>query len=102
KGVFSDVVKAGTANMKKSLLSIGWDTLKAMGGEAFEEAIADPLSGLAKKIIYNRNMPWYGEGGVVDPKEMAYDALIGGITGGLFALPTVPFNVSDALATKKY
>ena len=102
KGLFSDVVKAGTANMKKSLLSIGWDTLKAMGGEAFEEAIADPLSGLAKKIIYNRNMPWYGEGGVVDPKEMAYDALIGGITGGLFALPTVPFNVSDALAAKKY
>lgn len=102
KGVFSDVVKAGTANMKKSLLSIGWDTLKAMGGEAFEEAIADPISGLAKKIIYNRNMPWYGEGGVVDPKEMAYDALIGGITGGLFALPTVPFNVSDALAAKKY
>ena len=46
-------------------------------------------------------MPWYGEGGVVS-KRMAYDALIGGITGGLFALPTVPFNVSDALAVKKY
>lgn len=102
KGVFSDVVKAGTANMKKSLLSIGWDTLKAMGGEAFEEAIADPISGLAKKVIYDHDKPWLGENGVVDLKAMAYDALIGGITGGVFSLPTMPFNVSDALAVKKY
>ena len=63
KGVFSDVVKAGTANMKKSLLSIGWDTLKAMGGEAFEEAIANPISGLAKKVIYDHDKPWLGETG---------------------------------------
>ena len=102
KGVFSDVVKAGTANMKKSLLSIGWDTLKAMGGEAFEEAIADPISGLAKKVIYDHDKPWLGENGVVDLKAMAYDALIGGITGGVFSLSTMPFNVSDALAVKKY
>lgn len=102
KGAFSNLVKTGSSNMQNNLKNIITDTVKAIAGEAFEEAIADPISGLAKKIIYDRDKPWFGEGGVVDPKEMAYDALVGGITGGIFSLPTVPFNISDARAAKKY
>lgn len=101
-GLLSKVIKNGTANMRKNLLRIGLEAGKAALGEAVEEAVTDPITGLAKKAIYARDMPWFGEGGVVDLKEMGYDALIGGLTGGLFAAPNVPFNIAEAQVVKKY
>jgi hypothetical protein len=101
-GLLGKVIKNGTANMRKNLLHIGLGAGKAALGEAAEEAVTDPIMGLAKKLIYDKDKPWVGENGIIDLKQMGYDALIGGITGGLFAAPNVPFNIAEAKATKQF
>jgi hypothetical protein len=101
-GVLGKVVKNGTANMRKNLLSIGLNAGKAALGEAVEEAVANPLMGLSEKAIYNKDKVLFGKDGVVDLKQMGYDALIGGITGGLFAGANIPFNVAEAKAAKEF
>jgi hypothetical protein len=101
-GLLSKVVKNGTANMSKNLLRIGLGAGKAALGEAAEEAVTNPIMGIASKLIYDKDKPWVGKNGVIDFKQMGYDALIGGITGGLFAAPNVPFNIAEANATKQF
>lgn len=101
-GLLDKVVKNGTANMLKNLLHIGIDAAKAALGEAGEEAITNPIMGLTKKAIYDKKKPWLGEDGVINLKQMGYDALIGGLTGGMFAAPNVPFNIAEAKATKQF
>jgi hypothetical protein len=101
-GLLNKVVKNGTANMRKNLLHIGIDAAKAALGEAGEEAITNPIMGLVGKAIYDKKKPWLGEDGVIDLKQMGYDALIGGLTGGMFAAPNVPFSIAEAKATKQF
>lgn len=101
-GLLDKVVKNGTANMLKNLLHIGIDAAKAALGEAGEEAITNPIMGLVGKAIYDKKKPWLGEDGVIDLKQMGYDALIGGLTGGMFAAPNVPFSIAEAKATKQF
>jgi hypothetical protein len=68
-GNLEDVLAGGKRALTKSLINIPF--------EAGQEAGIDPLTGLAKKAIYKHDMPWYGEGGVVDPEQMKQDALAG-------------------------
>jgi hypothetical protein len=101
-GIMSKVLKTGSNTMRKNLAHVALDTGKVMLGEATEEAVTDPITGLASKIIYDKDKKWTGDNGVFDFKQMGYDALIGGLMGGAFAAPTLPGNISEAVASKKY
>jgi hypothetical protein len=102
KKVISDVAKLGTTNLIKSFANIGKNVAKTAGGEALEEAAIDPILGLAEKATYNPDKKWIGEGGVIDPKQMGYDALLGAVMGGGIASTSIPFSVADAIEVKKY
>jgi len=102
KSVSDEIVQTGTNNMLKELGKLSLDVGKIMGKEAFEEAAVDPITGLAKKAIYKPDMSWTGENGVVDWKQMGYDALVGALTGGALAAPSIPGNVMNIKATKDY
>jgi len=101
-GLLGKVIKNGTANMRKNLLNVGINAGKAALGEAAEEAVTDPIMGTVKKLTFGKTTPWTGKGGVIDLKQIGYNALIGGITGGLFAGANVPFNIAEAKATKQF
>ena len=58
--------------------------------ETGQEAIVEPIAGFAKKQIYEPDMSWYGEGGVVDPGQM----IESGEGGGRYVLGT--YRVWDA------
>ena len=66
----------GTAKIAASVLD-------SFAGEALEEAVEAPLQNLAEKAIYNPDMEMMGEGGVIDPKQIAQNALAGGLAGAV-------------------
>jgi hypothetical protein len=102
KGVLDETVKTGTKNMLKNLFNIGKNTAKAMAIEGIEEGAIDPVMGLAQKVVYDKDKGWIGPGGVIDPKQIGYDALLGAAIGGGFSAPSIPFNVADAIEAKRY
>ena len=71
------------ANMgKQSLLkTIGKSALE----EAGEEILQYPFEGLARKATYAPNTPVFSmnENAIINPKDMAQGALVGGLAGGL-------------------
>lgn len=66
----------GTAKIAASVLD-------SFAGEALEEAVEAPMQNLAEKAIYNPDMEMLGEGGVIDPKQIAQNALAGGLAGAV-------------------
>lgn len=75
------ILPQGVRKIGQSIIS---KVAKAGAGEGFQEAITDPIMGMAEKFIYNPDKAWYGADGVVDPALMGKDALAGAIMGVMF------------------
>jgi hypothetical protein len=75
--VKKSAVKAGMDKILKNYGGAGLKWIAEVVGEGVQEASVDPMTGIAKKEIYNPDMPLYGENGVIDPEQMNYDALVG-------------------------
>ena len=63
-------VEQGAKNLLQRYGKLGVDWFKNIAKETAQEAIIEPITGTAKKAIYQPDMPLYGEGGVVDPAAM--------------------------------
>ena len=101
KKTMQTMMHKGGKELTKTLGKVGVEWLTNVGAEAFQEAIVDPMTGIAEKSIYNPNKKVYGDNGVIDPKAMKSDAF-GGMSmalvlGGL-GLPST--YASHKIATK--
>jgi GGDEF domain-containing protein len=76
------LLQGGLKNVLARYGKRGLDWLGATALEGFQEATADPLTGLVDKLTMDRSMPWMGEGGVVDPKTLL-DSFAGGVSMSL-------------------
>ena len=89
----SAVIKGGTVNLIKSLGKNATGMAKNALGEGIEEALINPITGLVKKATFNKDMAYAGEGGVFDPKQMAYDGLVGFLSAGIAQYPIMTQQV---------
>lgn len=71
------LMRRGTESLLKKWGVAGLRVLTDALAEAGQEAIVGPLAGVAKKTFVNKDMPWLGEGGVVDFAQMPEDAFGG-------------------------
>lgn len=71
------LMRRGAESLLKKWGVAGLRVLTDALAEAGQEAIVGPLAGLAKKTFVNKDMPWLGEGGVVDFTQMPEDAFGG-------------------------
>lgn len=72
--------------------------LKQAAKEGLEEALTDPITGLAAKFIYDHDKKLFGEGGVIDIKQMIYDCLVGAVMGG--TLSGISLTTGDIVGNK--
>lgn len=91
-----------TANSLKEAGKFGKEFVKNMGREAIEEAAIDPVMGLAEKAIFDKDKKWFGEGGVVDFKQMGYDALAGAVMSGMIETPALAKQSANIVRAKNY
>jgi hypothetical protein len=83
--------------LKENLKTIGKEILKKTGEEAIEEILAQPIAGTTEYLLgYNKNMPFFGDGGAIDPKQMAYEGLIGGLAGLGLGGTQIPAYIEQA------
>lgn len=104
KDVAVSVAQEGLVNMskhagKKALVG---KALEGAVGEGLEEALIDPLTGLLAKGTFDKDRQWFGEGGVVDPAQMAYDGLVGAIVGGGVATGVTAPQMQQLKQAKAY
>jgi N12 class adenine-specific DNA methylase/small basic protein len=78
KEVIQEGAKYATKTFGKKVVPYILDSVK----EGFQEAMVDPPEAAAAKLIYNKDMPWYGPGGVIDFSQMGQDAA-GGVALGV-------------------
>lgn len=64
----------------------GLDVFKSFFSEGFEEVAEDAVGNAIAKAVYDKDMPWTGEGGVVDGAQYMEDGLIGGGMGAAFTV----------------
>ena len=64
----------------------GLDVFKSFFSEGFEEAAEDAVGNAIAKAVYDKDMPWTGEGGVIDGAQYMEDGLIGGGMGAAFTV----------------
>jgi hypothetical protein len=99
-------VELGARNLIGKYGKIGLDWVKNSVKEAAQEAIIEPITGMAKKAIYDQDMPMYGEGGVVNPDAVAeagYSGLAMSVLLGGLALPGTLAHqkISNAIETNR-
>ena len=64
----------------------GLDVFKSFFSEGFEEVAEDAVGNAIAKAVYDKDMPWTGEGGVIDGAQYMEDGLIGGSMGAAFTV----------------
>ncbi len=64
----------------------GLDVFKSFFSEGFEEVAEDAVGNAIAKAVYDKDMPWTGEGGVIDGAQYMEDGLIGGGMGAAFTV----------------
>jgi hypothetical protein len=74
-----DGAQAATKGWREFVKKTGRSAL----GEAMEEAVESPLQNIKTKILADPDMAWFGEGGVIDPGEMASGAALGFAAGAI-------------------
>lgn len=84
----------GTKGIDEAVEAMGgWEKIetvfKAFIGEGSEEVIGSPLHRLVDKGLVDPDMPWTGEGGVIDVEDMWEGGKVGGISGMILALMSV-------------
>lgn len=103
KGISSTgVVQKGVLNMSLSKKALVGDAIQGFIGEGLEEALINPFTNLVEKFTFNKDMAGFGEGGVLDLKQMAYDGLVGGIVGGGISSTNAILTVPKLQETKDY
>lgn len=80
----------------------GLQYLKNAVAEGFQEAIVDPITGLAEKAVYNPNKAWYGDNGVVDTKQMGQDAYTGIAMSVMLTALGLPSNMASHKLASSY
>ncbi len=60
-----EIVKAGVKNIAKEFGKAGWDFLKNTAEETVQEVITSPLTQAVKKTLYEPDMPFFGDNGVI-------------------------------------
>lgn len=73
-----ELIEQGAKNIIGKYGKAGLSWLSNILKEGLQEAVIEPITGTIRKMTYDRNMPIYGEGGVIDPKQMG-SALYGGV-----------------------
>lgn len=96
-GTFLDSRSGSTAKtLAKTILKAGL----GMFEEGAEEVINAPLGNIVKKITFEPDKAWFGEGGVFDIREMAKagatGALLGGLMGGVGTVAAIADVVMPA------
>ncbi|HBF39769.1 MAG TPA: hypothetical protein DDW50_20955 [Firmicutes bacterium] len=78
-----EIVQAGIKNIVKEFGKAGWDFLKNTAEETVQEVITTPLTQAVKKTLYQPDMPFFGDNGVISVPQAESDAY------GAFAMTTV-------------
>lgn len=92
KKASSSVIAKGIKALKEStgtagaIYRAGIDVLSSFISEGAEEVAEDVAGNAIAKAVYNTDMPWTGEGGVLDTEELTQDGLIGGGMGAAFTV----------------
>lgn len=68
------LAKKGISNLIKSTGKKGLEWLINMGEQVAQEVAVDPMAAFAEKAFLNNDMPWIGEGGVIDFTKMPENA----------------------------
>ena len=92
----------GTENFLQKFGKVGLDYLKDVGSEAWQEAIVDPMTATAKKMIYKPDMPVEGKGGIIDPTQMGEDAIGGSVMAIMMAALHLPANYASRRIAERY
>lgn len=106
-GGFSDVPSIGkffdtrTGSTAGTLLRGGVKALFGAVEEGLEEVINVPLTGLADKLIVDPDKAWFGDGGVIDSKEMLLAGLQGALIGGVMGSVATGVSVIDTIRAPK-
>ena len=74
-----DGAQAATKGWREFVKKTGRSAL----GEAMEEVVESPLQNIKTKILADPDMAWFGEGGVIDPGEIASGAALGFAAGAI-------------------
>ena len=101
KKTMQSMMHKGGKELAKNLGKVGIDWLTNIAGETLQEAAVEPMTGFAKKAIYDPNKKLYGDGGVVDVnaiKEAGFGGFSMAIVLGAFGLPST--YASHKMATK--
>lgn len=95
------LIKRGTESLLKKWGAAGVRMLADAMAEAWQEVIVGPLAGMGKKALVNKDMPWLGEGGVIDFSQMPQDAFGGFAMSVLLTAAGLPVSaISRRMATK--
>ena len=87
------LINEGANTLVSKYGKLGLEYLKDIGKEAWQEAAVDPLTGLAKKLVYKPDMNWTGKDGVFDGSQMAQDAYGGAAMSVVMAALGLPHNL---------
>lgn len=78
-----EIVKSGIKNIVKEFGKSGIDFVKNTAEEAIQEVITSPLTQAVKKTLYQPDMPFFGDNGVISIPQAESDAY------GAFAMTTI-------------
>lgn len=80
----------------------GLNYIKNVFGEAYQEAIVDPITGFAKAATYDPSIPLVGAGGIFDVSQMSQDAYGGAAMAVMLSALGLPSNMASHVLARNY